>query len=105
MILRGVQVKHNGQMTLNINDRTGRIVGFHEIPLRWNSRYQKTFSHPELAGLGEMFYWFSHSGFWQIEAKGSIKLVGTDIIVDISVSRGGSGIPSVGDGKLYYGVR
>lgn len=103
--LYGLQVRHNGSVVLNTTDRTGRIVGYHEIPLRWNSRFQKTFSHPELAGMGEMFYWFSHTGFFQIEAKGAITIRGTDIVVDVTVSKGCSGVPVVGAGKLYYGVR
>ncbi|WP_434523866.1 hypothetical protein [Photorhabdus asymbiotica] len=58
MAVSGVRIQdHQGKPLIEVNDRMGRIVGYHEIPVRHNLRFKKTFSHPELAGMGEIFVW------------------------------------------------
>lgn len=102
--MHGLQVRHGNVSVLTVTDKTGIVAGRHKLEFKRGERFIKTFSHPELSGMGELFYWFSFMGIWEAEAKGSITISGTDIKVDVTVSAGNS-LSTFGDGYLYYGVR
>ncbi|CAQ86499.1 MULTISPECIES: hypothetical protein [Photorhabdus] len=106
MAVSGVRIQDSqGKPLIEVNDRMGRIVGYHEIPVRHNLRFKKTFSHPELAGMGEIFVWSNVAAIlWQQEGKGSITVSGTNIIVEIYVD-GSHHFPAFGYVRVFYGVR
>ncbi|MDE9454576.1 hypothetical protein [Xenorhabdus bovienii] len=93
-----------GGKIISVNDRFGRIVGYHTIStLNEDQNYQNTFYHPELEGIGEIFIWIDMWGVWEAAIAGDISVSGTDIIVDIAVVTGL--IPYVPSIRIFYGVR
>lgn len=94
-----------GRAIVSLTDRLGRIVGYHRIQLKLGQHYQNTFNHPELAGLGQLFYWMRDWEFWSLEGRGSVTISGTALRVDLMVTKGGSGAPGLGPVDIFYGVR
>ncbi|OCQ54097.1 hypothetical protein Ppb6_00647 [Photorhabdus australis subsp. thailandensis] len=108
MAVSGVRIQDSqGKPIIEVNDRMGRIVGYHEIPaLGRNGYFKKTFSHPELAGMGEIFVWSDViDEFWQIKGTGNITVSGTNITIEVRIGRGGTGAPITSPVKVFYGVR